>query len=86
MATTNLKKAPTPNDWLAVLSAASTRTPDVVPKGFKTIDQIAEETGSSITTTRKNVRAAVKAGAVECQRFNIGAGQKIYPTTHYRIL
>jgi predicted transcriptional regulator len=81
-----MKKPATANDWLAVLSMASARTPDVVPAGYKTIDQLAAETGASITTTRTRIRAAVKAGAVECQKFNVQSGQKTYPTSHYRIL
>ena len=81
-----MKKPATANDWLAVLAAASARTPDVVPPGYKTIDQLAEETGASVTTTRTRIRAAVKLGAVECQKFNVQSGQKTYPTSHYRIL
>jgi hypothetical protein len=84
MATSTLKK--TPNDWLAVLTAANARTPDVLPPGFGTIEQIAEQTGKSITTTRKEMKAAIKAGVVEHQKFNVGTAQKTYPTTHYRIL
>jgi len=83
MATTPVKTA---NSWLAVLMAAKVRPPDVVPKGFKTIEQIAEETGGSITATRKSVKAAVKAGAIECQKFNVQSSQKTYPVIHYRIL
>lgn len=76
----------TTQDWLAVLTAANARTPDVVPPGYGTIEQIAEETGKSITTIRKEIKAAIKAGVVEHQKFNVGTAQKTYPTSHYRIL
>jgi predicted transcriptional regulator len=84
MATTTLKK--TANDWLSVLAAANAKTPDVVPPGYATIEQIAEETGKSITTTRQSMKAAIKAGVVESKKFLLAVGQKTYPTTHYRIL
>ena len=73
-------------NWLAVLSAANAKTPDIVPAGFSTIEQIAEETGKSITTTRKDMKAALRAGTVEQQKFNVQSGEKPYPTNHYRIL
>ena len=73
-------------NWLAVLSAANAKTPDIVPAGFATIEQIAEETGKSITTTRQSMKAAIKAGVVESKKFLLAVGQKTYPTTHYRIL
>lgn len=76
----------TANDWLTILSAANAKTPDVVPAGFSTIEQIAEETGKSITTSRQQMKAAIKAGVVESKKFLVSVGHKTYPTTHYRIL
>jgi hypothetical protein len=84
MAFTSIKK--TPNDWAAVLTAANVKTPDVVPVGFDTIEQIAEETGKSVTTTRQDMKAAIKSGAVESKKFLVSVGHKTYPTTHYRIV
>jgi hypothetical protein len=85
-----MKKKPIPsktaNDWLSVLAAANAKTPDIVPAGFATIEQIAEKTGKSITTTRHDMRAALKAGVVESKKFLLAVGQKTYPTTHFRIL
>jgi len=76
----------TPNDWLAVLSAASKGVPDVVPPGYQTLAQIAQETGKSVTRARECVKAALKAGVVEAAKFSIDTGDKLYPATHYRIL
>jgi hypothetical protein len=84
MASTSIKK--TPNDWAAVLTAANVKTPDIVPPGFATIEQIAEETGKSITTTRHDMKAAIKSGVVEAKKFLVSVGHKTYPTTHYRIV
>lgn len=84
MASTSIKK--TPNDWAAVLTAANAKTPDVVPIGFSTIEQISEETGKSITTTRHDMKAAIKSGAVEVKKFLVAVGNKTYPTNHYRIV
>jgi predicted transcriptional regulator len=85
-----MKKKPIPsktaNDWLAVLAAANVKTPDIVPAGFATIEQIAEETGKSVTTSRQSMKAAIKSGVVEAQKFLVAVGHKTYPTTHYRIL
>jgi len=85
-----MKKTTTPlktaNDWLTVLAAANAKTPDVVPPGYATIEQIAEVTGKSITTSRQNMKAAIKLGVVESKKFLVAVGHKTYPTTHYRIL
>jgi len=85
-----MKKKTTPektaNDWLTVLAQANAKTPDIVPPGFATIEQIAENTGKSITTTRHDIKAALRAGTVEQQKFLVAVGLKTYPTTHYRIL
>jgi hypothetical protein len=84
MASTTLKK--TPNDWLAVLSEAGKKVADIVPPGFKTVDQIAQETGKSVTMTRLYVREALKQKLVEETKLKVEAGGKLYPTFHYRIL
>jgi hypothetical protein len=84
MAFTSIKK--TPNDWATVLTAANVKTPDVVPSGFATIEQIAEETGKSVTTTRQDMKAAIKSGMVESKKFLVAVGLKTYPTNHYRII
>jgi len=88
MATTHLKKPTdqmTGNDWLSVLAQASKGVADDVPAGFKTLAEIAKETGKSDSQTRKYIREAVKMGLVEESKFRVRTGNKIYPTPHYRI-
>ena len=81
------KKTPTPNDWLAVLAAAGKKTPDIIPPGYKTIEQIAAETGKSVTMTRLNIKQARTLGLIEELKLKVGGGEgKLYPTTHYRIV
>jgi predicted transcriptional regulator len=82
MATTPVKTA---NDWLKVLASAGKRVADEVPPGFKTVAQIAKETGKSNSQTNKHLREAVKLGLVETRKFNVPAGEKLYPTPHFRI-
>jgi predicted transcriptional regulator len=89
MATTHLKKPKanmTPNDWLAVLAQASKQIADEVPEGFKTVAQIAKETGKSNSQTAKYLREAVNLGLVEDAKFKVATGNKIYPVPHFRIL
>lgn len=72
------------NDWLSVL-AAGQHTPEVVPHGWKTTDQVAQETGKSASTTRLMLKNAMSKGLVDCQKFRIMTGDKRYPVPHYRI-
>lgn len=76
----------TTNDWLAVLSQAGRKNPDVIPTGFKTIEQIAKETGKSLTMTRMSVKEALNQGLVEEVKLKIGTDTHLYPTAHYRII
>jgi hypothetical protein len=83
MATAPVKTA---NDWLGILSSAGKKVPDEVPPGFKTVAQIAKETGKSNCQTNKTLREAVKLGLVERRKFVITTGYKLYPVPHFRIL
>jgi predicted transcriptional regulator len=76
----------TANDWLAVLAKASKQIADEVPEGFKTVAQIAKETGRSNSQTAKYLREAVKVGLVEERRLKVPTGNKLYPTPHFRIV
>jgi predicted transcriptional regulator len=75
----------TANDWLAVLAQASKQIADEVPAGFKTVAQIAKETGKSNSQTGKYLKEAVKIGLVEEVRYRVPTGNKIYPVPHFRI-
>ena len=67
------------------MTQASQGTADEVPSGFKTIAEIAKETGKSDSQTRKYIREAVKMGLVEEAKFKVATGNKLYPTPHFRI-
>jgi hypothetical protein len=79
------KSQATYNDWLSVLTAAGQGVADEVPKGFQTIAQIAKETGKSQSQARIYVRNAIEMGLVEESKFKVQAGNKLYPTPHFRI-
>lgn len=55
-----------------------------VPAGWQTAQQIASESGKSISRTGEVLRAAVWAGLVEVRPFRIRTGGKVYPVPHYR--
>ena len=83
MATTPLKK--TPNEWLQILAAAGKGIPDEIPPGFKSVPAISSETGMSETQTRRYLREAVKLGLVEERKLKVVAGNKLYPSAHFKI-
>jgi hypothetical protein len=76
----------TPNQWLSVMKEAGQKKADVVPEGWSTIAQIAEETKKSDSRTRLLIKEAIKLGTVEESKFSVLTGNKLYPTTHYRIV
>ena len=82
MATAPIKTA---NEWLKVLSSAGKRVADEVPEGYKTVAQIAKETGKSSSQTTKHLREALKLGLVETRRFTIETGDKLYPVPHIEL-
>lgn len=71
--------------WLGILSRAAKKTADEVPKGFKTVAQIARATNRGESQTRKYLKEAVKLGLAEERKFSVDVGSKLYPTPHYRI-
>jgi hypothetical protein len=89
MALTHLTKPKadmTLDDWASVLSRSGKRTSDEIPTGFDTIKQICKQTNKSETQVRLEIREAQILGLVERQKFKIWTGDKLYPTTHYRII
>lgn len=58
-------------------------TEDTVPEDWKTMREIAAELGLSTVHTSHFVRDL--GDAVECRKFRIKTGNKVYPVPHYRI-
>jgi len=59
---------------------------DQVPEGWKTVKQLAEDLGKSVTATKILVALALKRGAVESRRYRVRSAQKVYPVTHYKLV
>jgi hypothetical protein len=57
---------------------------DIVPEGWKTVEQFAKEFNLSISQTRNLFKIAREKGAVECQKFKIRSGDRFYPVMHYK--
>lgn len=73
------------NHWLKDIQIAlDKRRVDVVPKGWKTSEQLAKETGRTTSTVRKIIIQARKAGLIEEKTFRIKCGKVIYPIKHCR--
>jgi hypothetical protein len=54
-----------------------------VPKGFKTVRQIAEENGMSLAAADRRVRILVRAGKWERRDLWVMSGEYVRPTPHY---
>lgn len=57
------------NDWAAALQEAFHRKADVIPPGWKTVKEIAEEQGVSKEHVSRIVTRLVKMGRAEMKKF-----------------
>ena len=58
--------------------------PEQVPKGWKTMAQLASEWGTSVSHAIRLIRKGIDLGTVEQRRFRIQNGRRgVYPTWHY---
>lgn len=72
-------------DLLAELSKAlMTNGAETVPNGWKTVSELAAESGKSICRAGEIVRAAVRAGLLEQRTFRISAGNRVCAIKHFR--
>ena len=73
------------DNLLARLAAAlDDKAAEAVPDGWRTMTQIAADSGKSVPRASEVIRRAVAAGLVEVRAFRIRSGGKIYPVPHYR--
>jgi len=80
---TTLPKRPIASEWFDVLSAANYGNADEVPEGWKTVREIAAETGYSGHHVWKRLRQLHEAGKIERRRSRICTGTTIRPVPHY---
>ena len=78
-----MSKAKTANDWLAVLSSASSYQAEDIPEGFKTSAQLCEEFGLGKTAIKTRLRILLEQGKVEKKDFRAETGKGKIP--HYRL-
>jgi hypothetical protein len=56
-----------------------------VPDGWKTVHQLAEEWGFSVSHASRLITMGVRKGLIECRRFRITNGNRgVFPVQHYR--
>ncbi len=71
--------------WAAALAAP--QTPDEVPPGYHTANQLADKLAKNRNSINRQLGELVKAGRAEVKKFRIQTGQRgLYPTPHYRLL
>jgi len=79
----SLLKRPFSSEWFDVLAAANSGDDDEVPEGWKTVREIAAETGYSEHHTWKQLRQLHEQGKIERRRFKICTGTTVRPVPHY---
>ena len=73
------------NQWAKIISEAHSNKIDVVPDGWNTIKQIAEQTKAPIKTTHTKIMQLVKDGKVEMKKFRVTQETYARLTPHYKI-
>lgn len=71
--------------WIKDLeSHLSSSGVEVVPEGWLTSRQMADEMGLSVSRTQDIAREQVRSGWLEKRNFRIRVGERVLPTPHYR--
>jgi hypothetical protein len=74
------------NEWAGIISEYSSMEPQKVPKEYKTAKELSEIWGLSATATKCRLRWAIESKKVETKKFRIPTGEKVYLTSHYKII
>lgn len=82
--TQGLDSAPL-NDWAAAIASHMASRADVVPPGWKSVAQIADELGRSISHTSKCIRGMIASGGAEVRTFTVQVGDACRRVPHYRV-
>lgn len=73
------------SEWKALLSKNITERSEVVPPGWKTIPEVAQEINLSVITARAKLNQWVKAGAIERRQFRVAGNYNSAKIWHYRM-
>lgn len=79
-------KGASKSEWIEAVGQVE-RLSTVVPDGFKTLKQIADEIGRTTSATHHLVAQLIREGRAEMRKFRIPTpGRGLYPTQHYRVI
>ena len=71
-------------DWLDQLREGFSGYAEDVPSDWKTVKQLAKESGMSEVHTRKLVAKGIEDGTVDVRKFKIQTITRLMPVPHYR--
>ena len=71
-------------DWAKALESVVEPT-DVVPDGFYTVVELADQLHLSISSVRRKIYMMRKEGKIEVKRFRRQGPAKVYPVDHFKI-
>lgn len=72
-------------EWAEALESIVEPT-DVVPEGFYTVTELADQLHLSLSSVRRKIYTMRKEGTVEVKRFRRQGPAKVYPADHYRMV
>jgi hypothetical protein len=73
------------SDWIKALREARLGGSENVPKGWKTVRQLADEFGLQRPQTYTNLERMLSAGKTEKKNFRISVGSLVRATPHYKL-
>jgi hypothetical protein len=68
-------------DLAAALADGGIETP---PPGWQTARELGESSGYASSHSQRIIAEAVAAGMLECRKFRVRCGSRVYPVPHYR--
>lgn len=73
------------SSWVQALEESNKAKADKIPKGFKTVQEIAEEMGKSRRRASEVASQLAFMGTAEKRDFKILVGKTLRSVTHYRL-
>ena len=74
------------NEWAMAIMEASSKNEDIVPKEFKTRQQIGKEINLGTSQTNKIIKNLIECGKAERRSFKIKQSNGVHPIAHYKII
>jgi mannose/fructose/N-acetylgalactosamine-specific phosphotransferase system component IIB len=84
MAPTTINKKKTANDWInEAMADCVIAVSDKVPKGWVTLQEIADHYGVCITTMNARIQKALRKRKIKRKKYRINTGRCVSPVWHY---